>query len=92
MHNGFQFLTTLSHGVIYQFVDTLDTTAVPQIGGCSETREAMRRTTYLEAMNRNILEVLGVTSKPNKQSDSTYQKLGFEHWMGPAKKGSVAGC
>jgi len=26
-----------------------------------------------EAMNRNILEVLGVTSKPNKQSDSTYQ-------------------
>lgn len=26
-----------------------------------------------EAMNRNILEVLGVTSKPKKQSDSTYQ-------------------
>ena len=41
----------------------------------------MRRTRHPEAMNRNILEVLGVTSKPKKQSDSTYQKLGFEHWI-----------
>ena len=40
-------------------------------------------------MNRNILEVLGVTSKPKKQSDSTYQKLGFEHWIGSLKNGSV---
>ena len=29
----------------------------------------------MEAMNRNILEVLGVTAKPQKQGGSTYQNL-----------------